>query len=207
MNTIQLNFINNSNDANNSQIVIFQKNVSNDFDELAVAWKVIENCGRLDNHPFSYPLEVSVGASDSWGNFTPQLDAPEGAAFDLIKDTSGDVLQRSTRPPASSHEIEMHNHLQQGSISAYCYRDGNVCALKTGIAPGQIANFSFKPTIWIGVASEIEQGAVMNSAIISELNTEINLLGITSADIVMTGGGTGPSSQPFTFTLDNINYV
>ena len=38
---IQLNFINNSNDANNSQVVIFQKNVATDFDELAVAWQVV----------------------------------------------------------------------------------------------------------------------------------------------------------------------
>ena len=36
---IQLNFINNSNDVNNSEIVIFQKNVATDFDELAVAWQ------------------------------------------------------------------------------------------------------------------------------------------------------------------------
>jgi hypothetical protein len=31
---VQLNFINQSNDANNSQIVIFQKNVASDFEEL-----------------------------------------------------------------------------------------------------------------------------------------------------------------------------
>ena len=51
---IKLNFINLSNDVNNSQVVIFQKNVSTDFDELAVAWKVISNCGRGDNHPSSF---------------------------------------------------------------------------------------------------------------------------------------------------------
>lgn len=38
---VQLNFVNQSNDANNSQIVIFQKNVASDF-ELAVAWRVIK---------------------------------------------------------------------------------------------------------------------------------------------------------------------
>ena len=57
MNTIKLNFINRSNDQNNSQVVIFQKNVAADLDELAVAWKVIDNCGQGDNHPFNYPMQ------------------------------------------------------------------------------------------------------------------------------------------------------
>src|SRR5258708_23979581 len=39
---VQLNFVNQSNDANNSQIVIFQKNVASDFEEQAVAWRVID---------------------------------------------------------------------------------------------------------------------------------------------------------------------
>src|SRR6185503_12098065 len=60
---IQLNFINNSNDANNSEIVIFQKNVATNFDELAVAWQVIRYCGQGDNHPFTFPMTMQVGAS------------------------------------------------------------------------------------------------------------------------------------------------
>jgi hypothetical protein len=64
--------------------------------------------------------------------------------------------------------------------------------------------FEFKPTIWIGVASQIVQGQVMDSAIISNINTEISLLGIASADIVMTGGGPGANSTPFAFNLENI---
>jgi hypothetical protein len=52
---IHLNFINDSNDMNNSEIVVFQKNAATDFDELAVAWLVIKYCGQGDNHPFVYP--------------------------------------------------------------------------------------------------------------------------------------------------------
>ena len=70
--------------------------------------------------------------------------------------------------------------------------------------PWQKAVFEFKPTIWIGVASQVVQGQVMNSAIISNINTELSLLGIASADIVMTGGGPGANSTPFAFNLENI---
>ncbi len=205
MDKIKLNFINRSKDTNNSSVVIFQQNVAEDFGEIAIAWKVIENCGRLDNHPFTYPMNFMVSASDSYGNFTPQLPAGEGDAFDMIKSTSGDVLQVSNTPATSSTEVELRNNLTTGAIDAICYRAGKPLAIKTGLAPGQKAVFEFHPRIYIGVVSQIEEGDIMNSAIISQINSEINLFGITSADIVMTGGGPGASSTAFNFTLENIN--
>jgi hypothetical protein len=205
MEKIKLNFINRSNDTNNSSVVIFQKNAATDFDELAIAWRVIENCGRLDNHPFVYPLNFQVAAGDSYGNYTPQLTAYEGQAFDMIKSTSGDILQLSSQSATSATEVEVRNDLISGAISANCYRDGKLFAEMTGLAPGQKAVFEFQPKIYIGVVSQVEEGAIMNSAIISQINSEINLFGITSADIVMTGGGPGAASTAFNFTLENIN--
>lgn len=207
MDTIKLNFINRSNDSNNSEIVIFQKNVSENADELAIAWKVIQNCGQGSHHPFNFPLQVEVSASDSWGNFTPQLPADEGQAFEMVKNKSGDVLQIAATPASSENEIEVRNQLTTGSISAYCSRDGSICAMKSDISPFQKAVFSFAPTIWIGVASQVEEGQILNSAIISNINTEISLMGIAEADIVMTGGGPGSSSTPYRFTLENVVYA
>ncbi|OMQ08175.1 hypothetical protein [[Flexibacter] sp. ATCC 35103] len=205
MDKIKLNFINRSGDTNNSSVVIFQQNVAESFGEIAVAWKVIANCGRLDNHPFVYPLNFKVSASDSYGNYTPQIDAFDGQAFDMIKSTSGDILQLSTTPSTSPTEVEIRNNLGTGAINANCYKDGNLLATKTGLAPSQKAVFEFHPRIYIGVISQVEEGTVMNSAIISQFNSEINLFGISSADIVMTGGGPGKGSTAFNFTLENIN--
>jgi hypothetical protein len=201
---VKLNFINNSNDSNNSEIVIFQKNVSTGYDELAVAWTVIQNCGVGDNHPFSYPLDMKVSASDSYGNFTPQLLAYPGQAFEVVLDRSGDILQLADSPAASVKDVEVRNSLTQGSINACVYRDGKLLATKTNVVPLEKAVFQFKPTIWIGVAAEIEEGEVMDSAILSTINTEISLLGVASADIVMTGGGAGATSKPYTFKLMNV---
>jgi len=200
---IQLNFINRSNDANNSSIVIFQKNVATDFDELAIAWKVIRNCGQGDNHPFKFPMTMAVSASDSYGNYMPQQLATNGQVFQVVRSTSGDVLQLST-DAGNSSEVQVRNDLPSGAANATIYKDGSALAIKTSIAPGQKAVFQFKPTIWIGVASQIEQGQLLNSAVISDINTELSLLGIASADIVLTGGGPGPKSQPFTFRLENV---
>ena len=95
INTIKLNLINQSNDVNNSSVVIFQKNTATDFDELAIAWQVIQNLGREDNHPFEYPQQSEVSASDSFGNYTPKLDAEPGQSFEMVRDRSGDVLKLS----------------------------------------------------------------------------------------------------------------
>jgi hypothetical protein len=200
---IQLNFINQSNDLNNSQIVIFQKNVATNFDELAVAWQVIKNCGQGDNHPFVFPMGMTVGASDSDGNYTPQLAAQNGQLFHVALTPSGDTLSFAG-PGTSSSEVQVRNDLLKGAINASIYKNGSLLATKTSIAPQQKAVFQFKPTIWIGAVSQVVKGQVMNSAIMSDVNTEISLLGIASADIVMTGGGPGAGSTPFSFTLENV---
>jgi len=202
---IKLNFINRSSDVNNSQIVLFQKNVATDFDETTIAWKVIENCGLLDNHPFKFPMQFDVSSADSYGNFTPKLVAYNGQSFEMIKDHSGDVLQLSAQPSASNEEVELKNNLASGSIDANIYKDGKLLAAKTDIVPGQKAVFQFQPKLYIGVASQIVEGEVMKSAIIQQINTTINLLGVESADIVLTGGGKGPNASPFIFTLENVN--
>lgn len=200
---IKLNFINRSNDANNSQIVIFQKNEAANFDELSVAWHVIRNCGVYDNHPFTFPMAMEVSASDSWGNYTPRLQAVNSDLFHVALSTSGDTLSRVGNGN-SSKEVQVRNDLQAGAINAGIYKNGKLLALKTSIAPGQKAVFEIKPTIWIGVVSQVEEGQLMASAIMSDVNTELSLLNIASADIVLTGGGPGPSSTPFTFTLENV---
>jgi hypothetical protein len=199
---IQLNFINNSNDLN-PPVVIFQKNVATNFDELAVAWHVIENCGPGDNHPFAFPLATQIGASDSWGNYTPRLNAYNGQLFHLAPGTSGDILGVAGTA-TSSKQVQLRNDLSKGAINAFIYKDGLLLAAKTAIAPAQKAVFEFKPTLWIGIVSQVEQGEVMNSAILSDINTELSLLGIASADIVLTGGGPGSAATAYRFTLQNI---
>lgn len=200
---VKLNFINQSNDANNSEILIFQKNEAPGFSEIAVAWQVIQNCGTGDNHPFVYPASMYVSASDSYGNYTPQMLAYPGDTYSMMLTTSGDQLVY-TGPANYVTEVDVKNALPQGSINANIYKDGKLLATKTNVVPGQMAAFVFKPSIYIGVASQVQEGQIIDSAILSTINTQISLLGIASADIVMTGGGSGSTSQPYTFTLQNV---
>lgn len=203
---IALNFVNSSNDKNNSEILIFTKNVATTFEETAVAWTVIQNCAQGFNHPFTYPMQMYVAASDSYGNYSPQLAAENGEMFKMYTSDSGDSLAYAG-PAAGPNEVDVLNALQKGSIDARIYKSGKLLAIKTGISPGQKAVFEFKPTLFIGVASQVVEGQVLNSAILSNINTELSLQGIVSADIVMTGGGTGPGATAFEFNLANIKYA
>jgi hypothetical protein len=198
---IKINFINQSFDQNNSRIVIFQKNVATNFGEIAVAWRVIENCGRNWSHGFTYPMDFQIGAMDSYGNVSDLVDAENGQKWDVIRSTSGDILQLDTTAASSTTEVEVKNLLPMSSIDAQIYKGGKLLATKTGVSPQQKAVFLFKPTIWVGVVSEIEEGDIMDSAILSDINTELSLLGLTSANLIMSGGGVGPNAVPFKFTL------
>lgn len=198
---IEITFINQSYDENNSNVVIFQKNVATSFEEIAVAWRVIENCGRNWTHKFKYPMNFTVGAQDSWGNVSNLQLAENGQKWDVVRSTSGDVLVLDSYPASSMTEVEIKNCLVQGAVNAQIYKDGKLLATKTGVSPQQKAVFEFKPTIWVGVVSQIEEGEIMNSAILSDINTEISLLGITKANLIMTGGGVGSTAVPFKFTL------
>lgn len=201
---IKLNFINQSDDVNNSSVVIFQQNAATAFSEIAVAWKVIENCGRGDNHPFIYSEQIKVGASDRYENYTPVITANNGQAFEMIKSGSGDILQVSQTPAASPNEVEIRNNLTQGAINARVYRSGSLCAVEPNLTPTQKAAFEFHPSIYIGAVSQIKEGGIMYSAVLQQVNTQLNLFGIHSADIVMTGGGSGTNAQPFQFQMQNI---
>jgi hypothetical protein len=205
MNTIKLNFINQSNDVNNSDVVIFQKNIAT-IVETAVAWTVISNCVPGWNHPFNYPLQSTVAASDNCGNYSLQLSASPGESFSMQSSTSGDQLHLAGSA-SNPEEIEVTNNLTVGEINANILKEGRVLAIKTGVVPGEKAVFEFKPTIFIGVVSQVQEGEVIYSAIISQVNTEISLFGLQSADIVMTGGGPGAQSTPFAFSLENVVYA
>ncbi|BAV05634.1 hypothetical protein SAMN05421788_108221 [Filimonas lacunae] len=205
MSNIQLTFVNDSNDKNNSQIVIFQQNQSANTDAPSVAWKVIKNCGQGFSHPFVYPAASQIAATDSYGNISPRLAAASGSEFQFVLDDSGHAISSSNNA-SYTQDITLSNKLEEGAINASIYKDGRLLATTTNIEPGVKASFNFKPTIWVGVGSQIEEGSLINTSLASKVSTEISLEGIKSASIVMTGGGASSDAAPLKFELENIVY-
>lgn len=201
---IKLRFVNKSSDGNKSEVVIFQKNVPTTMASLSVAWKVIRYCGRDCTHPFVYPDGYEVSISDEYGNFTPRLPAKNGQMLSLIQTPTGSRRLLYTGPASASTELDVLNGMSQGAVNVCVFKDGRMVGVKTSVSPGQKAVFQYQPALWIGVTSEVVQGEPISSAVLPNINTELSLIGIASADIVMTGGGPGEGSTPYEFNLENI---
>lgn len=201
---IALRFINRSNDCGNSEVVLFQRNVIPEFDELAIAWRVIRFCGRDCIHPFTYSTDVEIALSDDHGNFSPRKSAASGSRIVVAAHPGGRPRLATSSDGALHSDIEVVNQLGRGAVNVNAFVAGHLMAAKTAVAPGQKALFQFAPVLWIGVGSQIEESRALASAVISSANAPFELNGIASADIVMTGGGSGDSAQPFRFELENV---
>lgn len=203
---IFLKFHNLSADKSLSDVVIFQNNASSDFDSLSIAWKVIRRCGFGNYHPFVYSTDSQISASDSYGNFTPHLAARPGQEFHVFCGPSGNQIGYKG-PGGSSREISLLNELNRGAIGANIFKGDKLFARKSAIAPGQKATFCFKPTLLISACSQITEGQGIDSAVMSANQTELALMGVASADIVMTGGGGDEKARAFQFKLENITWA
>ncbi len=210
--SIQLRFINRSEDNGTPDILLFVKNTAPDLDALAVAWKVIRYCGRNCYHPFVYPSEMEAGIGDEFGNHSPRLTAHGGERFAVQPRIAGQsgrqgrILRLLCRAPGRT-DIELKNDLPRGAVDANVYLGGRLLATKKNVAPQQKAVFAFNPALLICTAAQIEEGDSISSAIVSGTTTELFLAGIASADIVMTGGGTGDGATDYQFNLENIRPV
>jgi hypothetical protein len=208
---IHLRFVNRSNDRGNSEVVLFQRNVIPDFDELAIAWKVIRFCGRDGLHPFVYSSEIEIALGDEHGNYSPRMSAQHGERFVIGTHPTGRARLVAEPAPASGADggpdIQVVNRMPRGAVNVNAFSAGKLIAAKWAVAPAQKAVFRFTPVLWIGVASQIEEGRALSSAVLSSDNTMLPLAGIAAADIVMTGGGSGADAQPFAFALENVMHL
>lgn len=203
--TVKLRLFNYSWDVTDSDIIIFQKNVVETLEEIAFAWRVIKRLGFQCSHSFTYSHEFEVGVRDAWGNDTPNFLAAPGQRWEMLRDYSGNELRLSHCPATSYRETEIYNSLDEGSITARIYRDGLLVTEKANVSPGMKAVFRFEPRIYIGIASQVDEGDVVDAAVLSDVNTSINLSGLRSADIIMSGRGQGPEATRLSFALANVN--
>lgn len=201
----QLTFINQS-QAPSSNVVIFQKNTASRAGQIAVAWRVIANSVPGSSYSFVYQSTVEIAAADSFGDATATIPANNGELYRVYEADLGNQIA-GAGPVVNGASIQVRNDLHIGNINVVLYRNGGTIAMKTGIAPQQKAVFQFKPTIWIGVVSQVQAGDLMNQAILSQINTELALLGIIKANIIMTGGGIGTTALPYQFRLADVVYA
>jgi hypothetical protein len=200
----RLNFINRSYDVNRSDISIFQSNEAARSRGRPIVWKVIRRCPIDWSHPFTFSSELRVGLRDRHGNRSPGLPVAPGRLACVSPRPRGGVellLERGDDPAS----IHVENRSEATGLWAEIYRDGRLLSRRKGLAPRARAVFRFGHRIYLFAASGIDEGDLLRR---SDLHwrtvTGLDLHGVTSADIVMTGGGYGPRATPLRFHLHRV---
>ncbi len=196
--SVELTLINKTT-ANDLNIVIFQKNMASRASDVAVAWKVFANCPPKSKMPFVFSDDLTVNASDSFGNITPMLVAEAGQLFDVYP---AERRIAYVGPTVNTVSIQLCNVQPIGNINANLYRGGALLSVRN-IAPAQKAVFEFVPTLWVGIIPGVVAGQAISPMILPSIGTQLSLAGLVAADLVLTGGVSGEKAHPFKFALKN----
>ncbi len=202
-NPLPFNIIDNSNDNFDKKVVLFIANEDAGEVDYTLPWMTfivnLDNDNENRFNPFgSNTIETTIGLSSSapimatngynyerkGANLVVVGSSGSGSAF-KVTNTNSDVskfLEVTIRRNGSRIEVvPIHP-------SGYGYSSGYY-------------SFSYIPTIFIAVTD------TGSNPTLADTNTEISLFGVAGADLVITGGGVGPSATPYSISLANIVYA
>ncbi len=201
VNQCTLTFQDESNDVNDSVIVVFQQNENPDYNSEAIAWQVLKDLGKGMCRDVVYPYDLELRVQDYEGNYTcPPVSVSDGDFLKFVN-ASGHVLKKEAGQSSNPEEVQCLNALPTGSIDISMYRGGKLLDLQPNVEPQGMAVFRFLPKIYCAVVSNITEGDVIDAATVMRKAQEIPLTGISAATIRLTGGGKGASATAFNFEI------
>jgi hypothetical protein len=200
---IKITYTNKSMNKDLPTVFVFTKNETPTFDVLkeGVAWRTIPNIGRGSSSSFVFPIITEVGATWQGGmNKTQVLPSDIGKRYTVSQNDTGIVLAANGNA-SDTKSIDVNNNANiQDGVSASLYKDGKLMLTKKIVGYGQKATFVLKPKLYWGIASEIQESELINSAV---LNTdsffEQDLEGVTEVNISLNGN----AEEGYTFMIDS----
>ena len=210
---VVLTFINQRSDGSALRLVLFKPNatVSGAADPAGapLAWKVVR-CAPKQQSRATYPFSQQLAVFAPDGPHGSMQEARAGQRFYI--DRSG-VLQRDTSlaaAPVAANTVPVHNATQAQRLDVLLYKDGRPLCRSSGLAPGESTLFDVLPTLYMAIDSAPHSaggrtGATLSSAVhdIAEGGTvdavsaasatPIILLGLKSADIIVSGTASNSS--------------
>ena len=190
-NTVKITYVNHSMNQDLPKIFLFLKNEIPTFDALrdGVAWRVIEDVGRGSSCTFPFPIQTKVAAS--WNDHscrTATLDSSVGKRYCVCEDETGiTIAEDGNAGNTRSLDVANDVHVENG-ISVDLYKDGKLMMTKHTVAYGQKATFVLHPKLYWGLASEIQEGEQLSSAVLnSDSFFEQNLEGVSEVTVELHG--------------------
>lgn len=189
--TVKITYTNRSMNVDLPKIFVFTKNEIPSFDVLneSVAWKVIEKIGRESSCEFEFPIITEVCAA--WNNGTcktKKLPITIGDNYAVREDSTGIVILKDG-DASNTRSIDVCNeiHVQNG-IAVQLYKDGRLLVAKNIVGYDQKATFVLHPKLYWGLASEIEEGQDLSSAVLDSHHFyELNLEGVSQVKLGLYG--------------------
>jgi len=191
MNDVKITYVNHSGNKDNPTVFLFLKNELPTFDALrdGVAWRTFERIGHGSQATAIFPINTEVSASWDGGSCqTAKLAANIGSSYTVAKDATGIVLTKDGNA-GNTRSIDVVNNTQvNGGISVDLYKDGHIMMTKNIVAYGQKATYVLLPKLYWGLASEIQEGDQLSSAVLNSTSFfELELEGLTEVTIGLYG--------------------
>lgn len=188
---IKINYVNKSMNDDLPKVFLFLKNEIPTFDSLkeGVAWKVIEDVGRGSSCGFTFPVETAVSASWNSGScLTSKIISQIGSRYVVDKNNTGIVIEQNGNA-GDSKSIDVSNKINvKNGISVNLYKDDKIIVTKKIVAFDQKATFVVHPKLYWGLASEIQEGMELSSAVLNSNNFfEQDLTGATEVTVGLYG--------------------
>lgn len=200
--TITLNFVNRSQRIAAADVVICQHNAAAGLRCNPVAWRVLRAVTPQAAQALELPQCFAVSVEDVTGQVTPPRPVIAGHVYAASASPSGTVLAEGEVDIENRENVTVPNHLQEGVIHATAHKGGHLIAMRTNVAPGEVAAFRFFDHVYVALSGRVQEGEVISDAVASRITTRINLLGITSADVVLRDGA--ETDRFPVFELENI---
>lgn len=202
MSAIELDFINLSLDLQRSDVAFFQRNLAASSTEEVVVWKVIRRCGHEWHHPFAFPLELSLEIADERGNRTLPMVVEPGRRWTISRGHGGALRAQASDgdDPAS---IQVVNGFATEVIHARLLRGSRLVAPERGLFASQTARYRFDFKLSVAAVRQAREGEALRGFELENCRAQLDLLGLSRAEIIMVGGGTGPAARALSFHLRN----
>lgn len=188
---VKITYVNRSLNMSEPKIFLFAKNEIPTFDSLqnGIAWKVIEKVGRGSSCVFPYPEETKICASwDDGTCFTDMLPAECGRSYNITMNETGIVLLEGENA-GNSRSLDVRSEIHTpGGLSVSLYKDGRVLASENIVAYNQKATFIVNSKLYWGIASEIQEGEQVSSAVLNSTSFfEQDLIGVSEVTVALHG--------------------
>lgn len=200
---IKITYTNKSMNKDLPTVFVFTKNETPTFDVLkeGVAWRTIPDIGRGSSSSFVFPIVTEVGAT--WNgdmNKTQILESNIGKRYTVSQNDTGIVLAENGNA-SDTKFIDVNNNASiQDGVSASLYKDNKLMLSKKNVGYGQKATFVLKPKLYWGIASEIQESQLINSAVLdTDSFFEHDLEGVTEVNISLNGN----PEDGYTFRIDS----